>query len=188
MRLWQLFRPNANASGCKPDSMLELLEFFNSYRVTLQHVVSLLLAAAIWRWGGGPERWLIAIFLVSMVLPVYPVRWLRENADNSESYLQAWLVIDVVATGLFVAIALNANRNYPMLIAGFQVVALVAHAVGAMVDAVSPLASAILMIGPSYAIVLVMIGGFARHLVRLRRFGPYRDWRIGPPSLLWLRQ
>lgn len=167
--------------------MLEFLDFFNSYRVIIQHLASLLLAAAIWRWGGGPERWLIAIFLVSMVLPVYPMGWLRKGSGSVEDYMQAWFVIDVIATGLFIAIALNANRNYPLWIAGFQVVALVAHAVEAMVDAVSPLASAVLMIGPSYGILLVLIGGFVRHLIRLRRFGPYRDWRMSPPSIMWLR-
>lgn len=167
--------------------MLEFLEFFNSYRVTLQHLASLLLAAAIWRWGGGPERWLMAIFLVSMVLPVYAMRLMSENVGYTGVYLQVWFVIDVIATGLFIAIALNANRNYPLWIAGFQVVALVAHAVEAMVDAVSPLASAVLMVGPSYGILLVLTGGFVRHLIRLRRFGPYRDWRMSPPSLMWLR-
>jgi len=167
--------------------MLEFLEFFNSYRVTLQHLASLLLAAAIWRWGRGPERWLMAIFLVSMVLPVYAMRLMSVNAGYTGVYLQVWFVIDVIATGLFIAIALNANRNYPLWIAGFQLVALVAHAVEAMVDAVSPLASAVLMVGPSYGILLVLAGGFVRHLIRLRRFGPYRDWRMSPPSLMWLR-
>lgn len=167
--------------------MIEVLEFFNAYRVTLQHLASLLLAAAIWRWGGGPERWLMAIFLVSMVLPVYPIRWLRESATDHEAYLQVWLVIDVIVTGPLIAIALNANRNYPLWIAAFQVVALVAHAVEVMVDTVSSLASAVLMVGPSYGILLVLAGGFVRHLIRLRRFGPYRDWRLSPPSLMWLR-
>jgi hypothetical protein len=167
--------------------MLEFLDFFNSYRVIIQHLASLLLAAAIWRWGGGPERWLIVIFLVSMVLPVYPMGWLSKGSGSVQAYMQAWFVIDVIATGLFIAIALNANRNYPLWVAGFQVVALVAHAVEAMVDAVSPLASAVLMVGPSYGILLVLIGGFVRHLIRLRRFGPYRDWRMSPPSLMWLR-
>lgn len=167
--------------------MIEFLEFFNSYRVTLQHLASLLLAAAIWRWGGGPERWLMVIFLASMVLPVYPIRWLRESSGDASEHLQVWLIIDVIATGLFIAIALNANRNYPLWIAGFQLVALVAHAVEAMVDAVSSLALAVLMIGPSYCILLVLTGGFVRHLLRERRFGPYREWRLTPPGLHWLR-
>lgn len=181
------FPPGPSASDCKPEAMSELLDFFNVYRVAAQHLFAILLAAAIWRWGGGPERWLAAIFIASMVVPVYPIRWVWDVTGSYDTYTQAWFVIDVIAAGLFVAVALNANRNYPLWIAGFQVVALVAYVVQALVEAVSPLASAILIIGPSYCILLVLGAGFVRHLVRLRRFGPYRDWRESPPSLLWLR-
>lgn len=63
--------------------MGELLELFNDYRAPAQHLTSVLLAAAIWRWGGAPERWLIGVFLVTMVVPLYvarglgwmPMRW-----------------------------------------------------------------------------------------------------------------
>lgn len=167
--------------------MLELLDLFNTYRVAAQHLTSLLLAAAIWRWGGGPERWLIVIFLLSMVLPVYPLGWLSAQTGYADTFVQAFFVIDLIAAGLFIAIALNANRNYPLWIAGFQLVALVAFVVQVLVDAVSPLAGAILMIGPSYGILLVLTAGFVRHLLRERRFGPYREWRGSPPSLRWLR-
>lgn len=168
--------------------MGELLDFFNTYRVAVQHLAALLLAAAIWRWGGGPERWLIGIFVGTMVLPVYPLHGLLLVNTSHDLLLQVWFVIDLIAAGLFIAIALHANRNYPLWIAGFQLVALVAFIVQALVDAVSPLASAILIIGPSYGILLVLLGGFVRHRLRQRRFGAYRDWRLSPPSLRWLRQ
>ncbi|WP_086608598.1 hypothetical protein [Erythrobacter donghaensis] len=168
--------------------MGELLELFNAYRVVAQHIAALLLAAAIWRWGGGPERWLIGIFVGTMVLPVYPLVWVNAATMDQDLLLQLWFVIDVIAAGLFILVAINANRNYPLWIAGFQVVALVAFVVQAMVDAVSPLAAAILIIGPSYAILLVLAGGFVRHRLRQRRFGAYREWRLNPPSLSWPRQ
>ncbi|QDH32967.1 hypothetical protein [Porphyrobacter sp. YT40] len=167
--------------------MGELLDLFNAYRVAAQHIAALLLAAAIWRWGGGPERLLIGIFVGTMVLPVYPFMWLDVAMIDPDLLFQVWFVIDMIAAGLFIVVALNANRNYPLWIAGFQVVALVAFVVQALVDAVSPLAAAILTIGPSYAILVVLAAGFVRHRLRQRRFGAYREWRLGPPGQRWLR-
>lgn len=167
--------------------MTEWLEFFNAYRATTQHLVAFLLAGAIWRWGGGPERWLMGSFLATMVLPVYVVWWLRLGAAEVGPYAPFMLMVDLLATALFVAIALQANRNYPLWIAGFQIVALVAHMARAMVEDGSTLAFAILIIGPSYCQLLVLIGGSVRHWLRERRFGTYRDWRLSPPGLRWLR-
>ncbi len=163
------------------------LELFNTYRVTAQHVIAFLLAAAIWRWGGGPERWLIGIFLATMVVPVYGVWWFGLGAAEVGPYAPVLFAIETIAAVLFVAIALNANRNYPLWIAGFQLVAVVTHVVQSMADAVSPLAIAMLIIGPSYGQLLVLLGGSVRHWLRERRFGPYREWRLTPPGLRWLR-
>lgn len=161
--------------------MGDLLELFNNYRVLAQHLASYLLAAAIWRWGAGPERWLIGSFLATMVMPVYVVWWLRLGALESGPHAPFFMLVDMIAAVLFTAIALNANRNYPLWIAGFQLVAVGAHLVQALVDGVSPLAIAVLVIGPSYFQLMLIIGGFLRHVQRLRRYGPYREWRFAEP-------
>jgi hypothetical protein len=155
--------------------MLDPVELFNTYRAPTQHLASILLAAAIWRWGGAPERWLIGVFVATMVAPVYIIGWLEPGPLAPQA--PAYVILDVLAASLFVTIALNANRNYPLWIAGFQLVALAAHAVDALVDTVSPLAHAVLAIGPSYGQLLLLIAGFVRHRARERRFGPYRAWR-----------
>jgi hypothetical protein len=161
--------------------MGELLELFNAYRVPAQHLTSFLLAAAIWRWGAGPERWLIGSFLATMVLPVYVVWWLGLGALETGSHAPIFMLIDMLAAVLFTAIALNANRNYPLWIAGFQLVAVGAHLVPALVEGVSPLAVAVLVIGPSYFQLLLLIAGFVRHAQRQRHFGRYREWRVVEP-------
>lgn len=165
--------------------MGELLELFNAYRAPAQHLTSVLLAAAIWRWGGAPERWLIGVFLGTMVVPLYVARLLGFDAIALGPYTATIATCDVIAAVFFVGIALQANRNYPLWIAGFQLVAVVAHLVEAVVDGVSPFALAILVIGPSYCQLLLLIGGFARHALRERRFGPYREWRRGAQPLRW---
>lgn len=161
--------------------MEDLLQFFNEYRVLAQHLIAFLLAGAIWRWGGAPERWLIATFLSTMVLPIYAVWWFFPGSSIDGPIFQARLLIDVIAAVLFIGIALRANRNYPLWIAGFQLVALGAYMVKMVTLGVSPLALAILIIGPSYCQLLLLIVGFVRHVRRERRFGRYRDWRIAPP-------
>lgn len=167
--------------------MSDLFEIFNTYRSLAQHIASLLLAAAIWRWGGGPERWMIGIFLATMVLPIYVVWSLGLQLVETGPYAPLVFMVDAIAAALYLAIALHANRNYPLWVAGFQLVAIVAHMVKAMIDTISPLAFAILVIGPSYGQLLVIFGGFVRHVLRERRFGPYREWRLTAPGLRWLR-
>lgn len=164
-----------------------MLELFNAYRATAQHLVSILLAVAIWRWGAGPERWLIVVFIATMVAPLYVVHLLDLGNPANGPFAAAYVALDLLAAGMFVAIALHANRNYPLWIAGFQLVAIVAHAVKVLVDSVSPLAYAVLVVGPSYCQLLLIFGGFVRHLDRVRRFGNYREWRLGPPGMAWLR-
>ena len=161
--------------------MVDWLEFSNAYRVPAQHLVSVLLAGAIWRWGGAPERWLIGTFLATMVLPIYVLWGFKPSPESHGMVGGIYTMLDLIAAVLFVAVALNANRNYPLWIAGFQLVALGAHMVRVMVESAAPLAYAILIIGPSYCQLLVLAAGFVRHVLRERRFGPYREWRQSAP-------
>lgn len=163
--------------------MTELVEFLNTYRAPAQHFVAILLAAAMWRWGGAPERWLGAVFVATMVATVYVLNSLFPARKLDDPWFMYRMMVDVVAAVTFIAIALKANRNYPLWIAGFQLVSLGAYLVKAVAPDVSQLALVILIIGPSYCQLLVLFGGFVRHLRRERRFGPYRDWRITPPAI-----
>ncbi|KPQ30471.1 MAG: hypothetical protein HLUCCX21_04275 [Porphyrobacter sp. HL-46] len=159
-----------------------MLELFNTYRTDVQHIASVMLALAIWRWGGGPERWLIGLFVGTMVLPVYAFWFLDLGGPIKGPFAWLYLSLDLLAAVGFVVIAINANRIYPLWIAGFQLVAIGAHAIKGMVDGVSLLAISILVVGPSYFQLLLIFAGFLRHWRRERRFGPYRDWRITPPD------
>ncbi|MFM7350540.1 MAG: hypothetical protein ACKO01_13815 [Erythrobacter sp.] len=167
--------------------LADLLEWFNAYRVPAQHLSSILLAAAIWRWGGAPERWVIAIFLATMVVPIYPLRWLGVQYLEIGSGAALGFFLDLLAAALFVGVALQANRNYPLWIAGFQLVAVGAHLVRSLIDGINPFALAVLVIGPSYCQLLLIFGGFLRHRARERRFGAYREWRPGSTGLQWWR-
>lgn len=164
-----------------------MLELFNTYRADVQHIGSVLLALAIWRWGGGPERWLIGLFVGTMVLPVYLLAPLGAAVPTEGPYAWVFLSFDLAAAAGFTIVALNANRNYPLWIAGFQFVALGAHLIKDVVPGISLIALVLLIVGPSYCQLLLILSGFVRHFRRERRFGAYRDWRItreGSPLFL----
>jgi len=155
-----------------------LLDLLNHHRLEALHITCFILALAIWRWGASPERWLIGVFITTMIAPVYLSQWLDLGNLAFGPYSWAYVGIDMLATIGFMTIALNANRNYPLWVAGFQLVAVGAHAVRGLGELVSPLAYLILAAGPSYCQLLLIGGGFIRHARRERRFGSYRDWRV----------
>jgi hypothetical protein len=160
-----------------------MLEFFNTYRADFQQIASIALALAIWRWGGGPERWLIGLFIATMVMPIYlfQIFALGEPATGPNAWLYS--AFDLVAAAGFTLVALGANRNYPLWIAGFQLVAVGAQVVKGMVDDISLFAQVILIVGPAYCQLTLILIGFLRHVRRERRFGSYRDWRAARERL-----
>lgn len=155
-----------------------LIDLFNLYRVEVLHIASVVLALAIAFRGAAPERWLIGVFIATMILPFYGARWLNIGNLPFGPYSWAYVAIDLLATAAFVVIALNANRNYPLWVAGFQLVAVGAHAVRGLGEMVSPFAYMVLAVSPSYCQLVLIGAGFIRHQRRERRFGSYREWRV----------
>lgn len=163
-----------------------MLEFLNLYRADAQHIAGLLLGLALWRHGAAPERAVGAVFVGCVILPAMIGRQMGfEDLLLFGSQWWIYMLFDLAAAAGFIAIALKANRTYPLFIAGFQLVSMSAHAMRGLVDAVAPLAYAILAIGPSYGQLLVLLGGLIFHCHRQRRYGPYRGWRVSPPARGW---
>jgi hypothetical protein len=154
-----------------------MLEFILEYRDEGQTIFAWLACLAAFRWGGGPERgfasvWL-AVFLI--VHPGYHVITAEPLRLDQMDVFHAGL--DVVAMIALVMIALNANRFYSLWIAAFQIIATSAHLVRELVDAVSPIVYAIMVIAPSYFQLAIFAGGLFFHIRRKRHHGTYRDWR-----------
>lgn len=155
-----------------------MFEFLNAHRADLQYIASLGLGLAMLRWGGGPERAVAAIFTGVIMGPLIAFRlWATTGSMMFGELAPIYVALDVTALVGFVLIGLNANRNYPLWIAGFQIVAVGAHLVQGLIGSVSPVAYVLLAVGPSYCQLVLMLVGLLRHRARIRRFGAYRDWR-----------
>ena len=163
----------------QPDQIAMILDFLNAYRADLQYIASFVLGLAMWRWGAGPERGMAILFAGVLILPAVLFRFFLNGALLFSSYGLVYVALDVIALLGFAAIALNANRNYPLWVAGFQIVAVGSHVVRGMVDSVSPIAYMVLVVGPSYCQLVLLAAGLLRHRARQARFGPYREWRSG---------
>lgn len=138
-------------------------------------LLALLLAAAL-RWGASPER-LCASVPVGMEAmdAVY-----HALAGRGAVYLSVdvgHLVIDSLAAAALLAVALNANRYYPLWMVAFQLISVLAHFAREASTAVAGLAYAYLAYGPFYLELAVALVGIALHARRVRRAGTYRSWR-----------
>ena len=138
-------------------------------------MLAVVLAAAL-RWGAGPER-LCAAVLVGMeaIDAVYHL-----IAGRGAFYLSVdvgHLVIDLLAAAALLAVALNANRIYPLWMVAFQLVSVLAHFAREVNPAVAGLAYAYLGYGPFYLELAMVLVGIGLHARRVRRTGTYRSWR-----------
>ncbi len=155
-----------------------MLDLLLENRVDAQRIASVIMALAMWRWGGAPERILALTFVGLFTLPLLFLDFATAGTVMFSDRGYLIVAIDVLAGLIFVGLALHANRNYPLWIAGFQVVAVTAHLARGIVEAITPIAYAVMVIGPSYFQLILMLAGLVRHLRRKQRHGEYRDWRI----------
>ncbi|NBC89199.1 MAG: hypothetical protein GVX90_06895 [Alphaproteobacteria bacterium] len=157
--------------------MLEPL--FSDYRSTVQDVLAFGLIIAAFVWGGGPERAVAATWLV-----VFEIFGRLHTMLLSEDFVlldvDPFLAgKDIAAGAIWLLIALYANRNWTLWVAGTQLLAIGAHLARALADAVSPVAYATMIIAPGWAQLLLLGIGLLLHVLRERKHGPYRSWRTG---------
>jgi len=158
--------------------MLSLV--FSDYRLIAQDLLAFGLILAAFIWGGGPEKAVAAVWLVVFEV----IGWLHKALFGAGYVL---LDVDPFLAGkdfaagvLWLIIALYANRNWTLWVAGTQMLAIGAHVARAVADAVSPVAYATMVIAPGWIQLFLLAAGLVRHVLRTREHGAYRSWRIGP--------
>ncbi len=149
----------------------------SEYRPLVQNALAISTCLAAFVWGAGPERAMAAVWLVCFELAGMIYRSVLGGGyqlQSTDFYLAS---TDFCAAALWTLIALNANRNYPLIIAALQLLVMSAHLARGFIEAISPVAYATMVIAPGWLQLVVLAMGVSRHCQRHRRFGPYRAWR-----------
>lgn len=156
--------------------MFELLDF--DYRFLVQDLVFYGVFFATLAWGAGPERMIAGTWLVFFeILPkLYRAIW--SEGYQLEQVDLFYASMDGIAAAVWVFVALYANRNYPLVIAAMQLLVMAAHLARGLIEIISPVAYATMMIAPGWIQLVILATGLARHVSRQRRYGPYREWRF----------
>ena len=166
--------------------MLELV-ISADFRGLVQFWLVVVICGAALIWGGGPERAVAAVWLIVFQLSSAVTEYFFGTSAQRLAIDPFSAGRDFAAGALWIAIALYANRNYTLWIAGMQVLAMFGHLSRGLSEAMSPLAYAIMTEVPSWLQLLFMAIGLTRHVRRKRKYGKYRDWRIvrkSPPLSL----
>ncbi|WP_108788725.1 hypothetical protein [Erythrobacter sp. Alg231-14] len=157
------------------------------FRVILQDVLAWTICICALIWGAGPER-AVAITWLLLFEVLHELFALLDDRGRFLANVDAFYAsVDGLAAVCWIAIALYANRNYTLWIAAMQVLAVSAHLAKGIAEPISQLGYAVMVIAPSWIQLLLLAVGLIRHILRRRRFGAYRDWRVtGTPDKLSL--
>lgn len=160
--------------------MLELL--FSEYRPYAQDVIVWSLCCAALFWGGGPERVVAGTWLVVFEGGSFLHDAVFGDVRQLETIDWYFATMDLVAGAIWIVLALYANRNYTLWIAAMQLLAVVAHVSRGLIEMISPIAYAVMVIAPGWLQLLFLAIGLGRHMMRKRKYGEYRDWRTSLAS------
>ncbi|MEI9851558.1 MAG: hypothetical protein WDN24_12755 [Sphingomonas sp.] len=137
------------------------------------------------RCGGAPEAIVGAIVLAGLVAD--PVLHLLLRA-RFETVDPTHLVLDIGRFTGFAAVALLANRFWPVWISAFQLLAVGAHIAKAMDLAIHPVVYAAMGVMWSYGMLAVLILATHYHRRLLARGATRRSWSVFSPRSAWPRR
>ena len=130
----------------------------------------------VWR-GGAPERAGAGILLIGFVadqlwqLAVGPVQFRR-----FDGFAFATDFAQLIGFGW---VALRANRVWPMVCTALQLMSVIGHLSVAVLQGGMQRAYWAMVEPPLALCIVTLAVGMVLHLLRVRRIGPYPDWRPG---------
>jgi hypothetical protein len=143
----------------------------------IQSLIYDVLAFACWLYamhrGGPPERVGASILLVGSALTYVAV---SAPASRFASVEVGVFAVDALALTAFVALALAAERWWPLWIAALQGIGTAAHAAKVVDPTVIPWAYAFALAFWSYPMLLLLAWGTWNYQRRLAKFGVDKSW------------
>jgi hypothetical protein len=133
---------------------------------------------AFWR-GGAPERIGTAILAAGSYLTAAA---LSQPDLSFRSVEVGILIVDILCSVALIALALRAERFWPLWIAAFQIIGTAAHAVKFVDPDIIRRVYAFMLAVWSYPMILLLVVGTWRHQQRLALFGADKSW--SPPEVL----
>jgi hypothetical protein len=123
--------------------------------------------------GGGPER----VVGLSLLL-AFGVTMLLQQPLVVRFVTVEWgvLAVDLALLAVLLAVALHADRFWPLWVAALHALGTGAHLVRGLDHGIEPVAYAILLASWSYPIVILLAVGTLRHAERRKRNGHDLDW------------
>ncbi|WP_428027694.1 hypothetical protein [Altererythrobacter sp.] len=152
------------------------MQFLSENNVILQYLAIVVLQLAALRWGDQPER-LCAALLVAMVIGEIILHYVVEASFVVTKVDAGHFAMSLGAEAGYLMIALYSNRVYPLWLASFQLISVLTHVARELSEGVTGTAYQLIVIAPSYFMILIVAGGIILHHKRFNRYGPYRAWR-----------
>lgn len=144
-------------------------------RVLFFYALLTLCFAYAWFRGGAPERAAATIIAIGSILTTLSY---TPYATRFQSVETGPFVIDIVVWFAFVALALKAERFWPIWVAALQGVAVAVHAIRLIDPTIIPWAYAFLMAIWVYPMLALLVFGIRQHQRRLKLSGADPSWSI----------
>jgi hypothetical protein len=133
---------------------------------------------ALWR-GGAPERIVASVFAIGLAGTLLLQAPLAARFGSLELGI---FLTDVAMLGAIVAVALNADRFWPLWIGAFQIIQVLSHVPQAIIPHLLPTTYGAIVAIWSYPMLAILVAGTARHRRRLADYGIDPAWSVFPSA------
>ncbi|MWV27891.1 hypothetical protein [Aurantiacibacter rhizosphaerae] len=127
--------------------------------------------------GGQPEKWCAAIIGGEVLVDLLIL--LVAGPRSFGQFQFSRILLDAVACALLIAVAMRANRMYPLALAAAQIVALIGSIAALLASEGMAQAFWAMTQAPLFIQLALLALGTLAHGMRVARIGPYNCW--SPP-------